>query len=135
VDPLTQYVVDTIAFVRYLEDRLGPKVGRIFDEAEAGRNHLLLPEVALAEFAYVCLKGRLRSTRADLKVRDVLQNLTASDAFTVSGMTAAAWETFVELKIPEMHDRMIAAEAIARRLALISNDTAFDEVPSLVRVW
>ena len=135
MDPLTQYVVDTVAFVRHLEDKLSPKVGRIFDEAESGRNHLFLPEIALAEFVYICLKGRLKSTRPEMKVRDVLHNLSASEAFTVSGMTPGAWESFVNLRVPELHDRMIAAEAIARGFALISNDSAFDGIPSLTRVW
>ncbi len=132
---MTQYVVDTVAFVRHLEDRLSPKAGRIFDEAESGRNHLFLPEIALAEFVYICLKGRLKSTRPELKVRDVLHNLSASGAFTISGMTLGAWETFVDLHIPELHDRMIAAEAIARDVTLISNDSAFDGIAGLARVW
>jgi predicted nucleic acid-binding protein len=135
VDPLTQYVLDTVAFVRHLEDRLSPKVGRIFDEAESGRNHLFLPEIALAEFVHICLKGRLRPTRPELKVRDVLHNLSASGAFTVSGMTSGAWETFVNLRIAELHDRMIAAEAIDLGMALISNDSAFDGITGLARVW
>ena len=135
MDTLTQYVVDTVAFVRHLEDRLSPRISRIFDEAESGRNHLYLPDIALAEFVYICLKGRLKVTRPVMKVRDVLQNLFASEAFTVSGMTAGAWEAFVNLPIPELHDRMIAAEAIARGLPLISSDSAFDGVPSLTRVW
>jgi predicted nucleic acid-binding protein len=132
---VTQYVVDTVAFVRHLEDRLSTKAGRIFDEAESGRNHLFLPEIALAEFVHICLKGRLRSTRPELKVRDVLHNLSASGAFTISGMTSGAWEAFVNLRIPELHDRMIAAEAIGRGMTLISNDSAFDGISGLARVW
>lgn len=135
MDSLTDYVLDTVGFVRYLDDRLSPKLGRLFDAAEVGRNHLFLPESALAEFVYLCLRGRLRSSRPTIRVRDVLHTLSASDAFTISGMTPAAWETFVDLKIPELHDRMIAAEAIARGIPVISNVTAFDGVSSLTRIW
>jgi predicted nucleic acid-binding protein len=135
VDPVTQYVIDTVAFVRHLEDKLSPKVGRIFDDAEGGKNHLILPEIALAEFVYISLKGRLKSRRPELRVRDVLHNLSASSAFTVSGMSSAAWEEFIELPIPEMHDRMIASEAISRRAPLISNDPAFEGVSGLTRIW
>src|SRR5271170_5862369 len=123
---MTQYVIDTVAFVRHLQDTLSPKIERIFDAAEAGRNHLILPEIALAEFVYISLKGRLKATRPALKVRDVLHHVYASEAFTVSGMSSSAWESFLELPIPELHDRMIASDAVSRRAPLISNDPAFD---------
>ncbi len=132
---MNEYLVDTVAFVRYLEDRLTPKSERVFDDAEAGRAHLLLPQIALAEFMYIALRGRLKGTRRDLQVRDVLHNLTASEAFTISALPTSAWEVFSELSIPELHDRMIAAEAIAREIPLVSNDPAFAEIEGLTSVW
>jgi predicted nucleic acid-binding protein len=135
VDFVSEYLVDTVAFVRYLEDRLTSKSERVFDDAEAGRSHLLLPQIALTEFMYIALRGRLKGTRRELQVRDVLHNLTASDAFTVSSMPNSAWELFPELPIPELHDRMIAAEAVAREIPLISNDPAFDGIEGLTTVW
>ena len=132
---MSEYLVDTVAFVRYLEDRLTPKVDRIFDDAETGRNHLLLPQIALGEFLYICLRGRLTGSRRELQVREVLHNLTASEAFTITPMPIPAWEVFSELPISELHDRIIAAEAIARGISLISNDPAFQDVPRLTTVW
>lgn len=133
--PLSEYLVDTVAFVRYLEDRLPPKADRIFDDAEAGRNHLLLPQIALAEFLYLSLRGRLRGNRPEIQVRDVLHHLSAAEAFTVSAMPPSAWEVFLGLRIPELHDRMIAAEASSRRIPIVSNDTSFDGVDGVTRVW
>jgi predicted nucleic acid-binding protein len=135
VDSVNVYLIDTVAFVRYLQDRLTPKADKVFEGAEAGRTHLLLPQIALAEFLYIALRGRLKGTRSELQVRDVLQNLTASDAFTISAMPASAWDVFTELPIPELHDRMIAAEAIAREIPLLSNDPAFREIPGLATIW
>jgi predicted nucleic acid-binding protein len=132
---VSEFLVDTVAFVRYLQDRLPQKAGRIFDDADAGRSHLLLPQIALAEFMYLALRGRLKGTQRELQVRDVLHNLTASDAFSISSMPASAWEVFSELRISEMHDRLIAAEAIARGIPLVSNDPAFDAVERLTRIW
>jgi predicted nucleic acid-binding protein len=113
---------------------LSPKIGRIYDAAENGRNHPILPEIALAAFVYVCLKGRRKSGRPELKVRDVLHDLSASGAFMVAGTTPIAWDTVVDLRIPELHDRLMAAEALAGGPPLISNDPAFDGVPGLDRV-
>ncbi len=132
---MSEFLVDTVAFVRDLEDQLSAKADRIFREAESGTHHLLLPQIALAEFIYVALRGRLKGARPAIQVRDVLHNLFASDAFTVSGMPAEGWELMPELPIPELHDRMIAAEALARDVPLISNDASFDAIGSLTRIW
>ena len=132
---MTDYLIDTIAFVRYLEDRLPPRPNRIFTDAEQGRNHLLLPQIALAEFLYVALRGRLKGIRPEPQARDVLHNLLASPAFSVSTMPSSAWEEFLALKIPEMHDRMIAAEALARGVTLVSNDASFVGITRLKTVW
>lgn len=132
---LTHYVADTVTLIRYLEDRLTPKVERIFRQAESGINHLFLPQIALGEFLYVAARGRIRSGQTALELRNVLQNLAASDAFTVSAMPPNAWEVFVQLRIPELHDRMIAGEAIARHVPVLSSDPAFDGIDSLKRIW
>jgi predicted nucleic acid-binding protein len=135
VDLVSEHLVDTVAFVRYLEDRLTSKSAKIFDDAEAGKTHLLLPQIALAEFIYIALRGRLKGAPRELQVRDVLHNLVASDAFTISSMPISAWDVFSDLAIPELHDRMIGAEAIAREIPLISNDPSFDGVEGLTTIW
>jgi predicted nucleic acid-binding protein len=135
VGALNEYLVDTVAFVRYLEDRLPAKADRIFEEAESGSGHLLLPQIALGEFLYLALRGRLRSKPPQPAVNDVLQNLAASDTFSVTAMPWPAWDLFPQLKVPELHDRMIAAEALARKVPIISNDEAFLGVDSLRVIW
>jgi predicted nucleic acid-binding protein len=132
---VTDHVVDTVALARFLEDSLPPRADRVFREAEAGRLHLVLPEIALAEFLYLSLKGRIRGADPDATVQETVHNLLSSSFFTVAGMTPAAWDEFLRLPIREMHDRMIAADALARRIPLISNDSAFDAVPQLRVVW
>ena len=132
---MTNYVVDTATFVRYLEDRLPARLNRIFEAAERGRAHLFLPQIALAEFCYLALKGRLTAPRRDLRLKEVLHQLSASGAFTVTSMPPEAWEVFLDLKIPEMHDRLIASEAVARKLTLLSNDPVFGQVENLTTIW
>jgi predicted nucleic acid-binding protein len=135
VGALNEYLVDTVAFVRYLEDRLPARADRIFAEGESGGAHLLLPQIVLGEFLYLSLRGRLRSKSPRAGINDVLQNLAASDAFSVTAMPWSAWDLFPELTIPELHDRMIAAEALARRVPIVSNDEAFSAVDSLKVIW
>jgi predicted nucleic acid-binding protein len=132
---LTDYLIDTVAFVRYLQDKLPAKADLAFRAAESGRSHLWLPQIALAEFVYLALRGRIRGPKPDIQVRDVFHNLTASSAFTVSSMPPDAWEVFLQTTIPEMHNRLIAAEAVSRKLSIISNDPAFDNVRGTSRIW
>ena len=132
---MREYLIDTVAFVRYLEDDLPPRADRIFSEAESGASHLFLPQIALGEFIYLAMKGRIKGSQPGLQAREVLHNLSASDAFTVSSMPSEAWGVFVDLDVRELHDRMIAAEAISRAIPLVSNDTAFRGLPRLNVVW
>ncbi|MGI0155056.1 MAG: PIN domain-containing protein, partial [Thermoplasmata archaeon] len=118
-----------------LEDTLPPHAERAFEEAEAGRGHLFLPQIALGEFVYIALRGRLKGDHAATRVREVIHNLSASGAFTLSSMSPEAWEAFLNIRISELHDRMIAAEAIGRRVPLISNDSSFDGIEGLRVVW
>jgi predicted nucleic acid-binding protein len=128
-------MVDTMALARYLEDSLPPRADKVFRDAEAGRIHLRLPEIALAEFVYLSLNGRIRGGGSQAVVRETVHNLLSSASLTVSSMSAAAWDLFPDLPIREMHDRMIAADALARKIPLVSNDPAFDAVRRLRVIW
>src|SRR5437773_5812921 len=46
-----------------------------------------------------------------------------------------AWDRFLELKVPELHDRMIAALALHASLPLVTSDPSFDSVVGLNAVW
>ena len=133
--PLTEYVADTMALVRFLEDDLPPKADRVFEEAEQGRNQVILPQIALAEFVYLSLKGRIRGPGPEFTLRETIQNLLSAGHLTVAAMSPAGWEVFLDLSIREMHDRMIAAEAISRGAPLVSNDPAFDGIHGLRVIW
>jgi predicted nucleic acid-binding protein len=59
----------------------------------------------------------------------------SSSYITVFSRSTAAWDLFPELPIREMHDRMIAAYALARKIPLVSNDPAFGAVGRLRVIW
>src|SRR5439155_272589 len=88
VDPLTDFLLDTIALVRHLEDSLPDGADRVFREAEGGRSRLFLPEIALGEFLYVALRGRLRASNIRSVVDEVLDQIRASGYLVLSAMSA-----------------------------------------------
>ncbi|MCI4334476.1 MAG: PIN domain-containing protein [Thermoplasmata archaeon] len=128
-------VIDTVALIRHLDDSLPRRSERIFREAENGEATLFLPEVALGEFAYLALRGRIGAPEPRSLVEEVLTQVRGSGYIQLAALGPMGWGSFLDLAIPELHDRMIASLAISRGLPLVSNDPAFLRVPSLSVVW
>jgi predicted nucleic acid-binding protein len=135
VESLTDVIIDTVALVHHLADSLPDKAAHLFSSAENGHSTLLLPEVALGEFVYLALKGKLGFARPRALVDEVVAVIRGSGYIQTCGLNGRAWKLFLDLPIPELHDRMIASTALARELSLVSNDTVFARVPSLDTIW
>lgn len=135
MDALTDCVIDTVALVRHLEDNLPAAADRAFREAEAGKSRLFLPEIALAEFIYLALRGRMRTPSPRAVVDEVVNQIRASGYLILSSLPPAAWDWFLNLEIPELHDRIIVADAMHRGLPLITNDRSAKAVEGLRTLW
>ncbi|MEE8403381.1 MAG: PIN domain-containing protein [Candidatus Hydrothermarchaeaceae archaeon] len=116
------YVVDTVAFVRYLQDALPPTADKIFRAAERGEDVLFVPQIVMGEFIYLSLKNRLKVDDPAAAVKEVLRMVETSDYLRMADMDMASWEEFIELKVPELHDRMICALARTKNAAVITPD-------------
>ncbi len=135
MDPLTDFVIDTVALVRHLEDNLPPAADRAFRDAEAHRCRLFLPEIALTEFIYIALRGRIQVPNSRALIDEVVDQVRASEYLVLSSLPPAAWDTFLQLDIAELHDRMVVADAVHRGLPLVTNDPAAGSVEGLRTVW
>lgn len=132
---MTDAVIDTVALVRHLEDDLPAKAERAFESAEAGQGTLYIPEIALGEFVYIALRGRLTTANPRTLVEEVLSTIRGSGYITLSALGPSGWGRFLDLDIPELHDRMIAADALSRGLPLVTNDPELSKVPGLTIIW
>ncbi len=132
---MTDFVLDTMALVKHLEDDLPAAADRAFREAESGNGRMFLPEIALGEFICVALRGRVRVPNPRAAVDEVVDHIRAAGHITLSSLPAAAWSLFLGLRVPELHDRMIAADALFRGLPLITNDPTLRSVPRLRTLW
>src|SRR5207247_11066794 len=97
VAALTDCVIDTVALVRHLEDDLPRGAEKVFQDAEAGRIRLLLPEIALAELVYIALRGRLRTPNPRAIVGGGLGGVRQSGYLVLSPLPLPASACFIPL--------------------------------------
>ncbi|MGD1073523.1 MAG: PIN domain-containing protein [Bryobacteraceae bacterium] len=129
-------VADTHAALWYLTDnpRLSVTAARALDEASAAGDPILIPSISLVELTYLIEKGRLPA-EARRRLVDALADpegpyeLAALDA-----RVAEAVERIDRNAVPDMPDRVIAATALARALALVSRDARI-RAANLQTVW
>lgn len=62
-------------------------------------------------------------------------NVLMSDYPAVTTTPAAAKAEFLRLELSEMHDHLIASEAIARKITLVSGEPVFKTVSRLKLIW
>ena len=117
------YVADTVALARYLEDNLPKRANEVFEKAETGTATILVPDIVIAEFIYIGLKGRLKVSDPKATIAELLSDLQSSQFLRPVGISSAGWEIFIESKVPELHDRLIYSTAVANEAdAIITND-------------
>lgn len=129
------FIADTVGLARYLEDNLPGPASDVFSLAERGEASILVPQIVMGEFIYIGMKGRLRLADPKSAVKQVLDELRATSFIFQSNFPEDGWDIFLSLDIPELHDRLIAAEALSRSLSLISNDPVFLKVHGLNVIW
>ena len=132
---MSDAVLDTVALVRLLEGDLPASAFRVFRDAESGKGTLFVPQIALGEFLYLAEKGRLMVPSPTAVVEELMDDLRGATYLRLSHLTDSGWSHFRRLKVPELHDRMIAADALARGVPLLTNDPELATVDGLATVW
>jgi predicted nucleic acid-binding protein len=130
------HVVDTIALVKYFEDALPPAADSVFKSAEEGRINLIVPSIVIGEFLYLALKGRLKTEDSLATITELVSDIESSRFLIPVDMEISDWKVFLELKVPELHDRMICALAI-RHLAesIVTNDPEIEAEKRISTTW
>ena len=135
MEVVKNFITDTIGLARYLEDNLPGPASDVFSLAERGEASILVPQTVMGEFICIAMKGRLRFADPKGAVKQVLDELRGASFIFQSNFPEDGWDIFLSLDIPELHDRLIAAEALTRSSSLISNDPVFRKVHDLEVIW
>jgi PIN domain nuclease of toxin-antitoxin system len=128
------YVTDTHPFVWYLaadDERLSPSAKSVFKNADSAKAVVVIPAVVLAESLYLAEKGRIKA-----KAVEILELVESALNYRLYPLDLSVIQIAWELKkIPEIHDRVIAATARRLGLELITDDKRIRESGYVKTLW
>ncbi len=128
------YVTDTHPFVWYLaadDDRLSPSAKSVFENADSAKAVVVIPAIVLAESLYLAEKGRIKA-----KAVEILELVESALNYRLYPLDLSVIQIASELKkIPEIHDRVIAATARRLGLELITDDKRIRESGYVKTLW
>jgi len=116
---MNEYVTDTQALVKFMQNKLviNKKYHQIYENAEVGKDIIIIPAIAVMEIMYLCEKNRIPVSVFDI------ERLLDSKNYRLEPLTLEILKTATKIKdIPELHDRLIAATAVYLDLPIITND-------------
>ena len=128
-----RFVVDTNALWWYLKtpERLSPSADAIFRLAESGGAAIVVPAIVVAELYYLSQKAR-----DPLSAAELMAMFDVSGSFIVADLGRTQLELLDRLpEIPEMHNRLIAAEAAALGSPVVTRDPDIAASPQVESIW
>ena len=133
LDSPARFVVDTHALWWYLTtpERLSAAVSAVFRLVETGSATLIVPAIVVAELYYLSVK-----LRQPIAPSTLLDALASVGGIELSDLGRTQLERLDRLpEIPEMHDRLIAAEAMALGAPLVTRDAVLSASPQIETIW
>ena len=130
-------VADTHAVIWYLSKnkRLSRKARTIFQQAQAGYGHVVVPSIVLVETIFLAQRMRVEED-----ITKILLALTEDPAdgiyiYPLDKAVVQALSHFGPVAIPELADRIIAATALCLDLPLLTIDSTIQESSLVKTVW
>jgi PIN domain nuclease of toxin-antitoxin system len=130
---MTDYLADTHSLIWHFArpQQLGPQARTAFAAVNSGAARLYVPVIVLAELIFAVEGGRVSSD-----IETMVTQLSAIPNVEIVPLTSARVLELTNLTgIPEMHDRIIVAEAIALGASLVTRDQAITASGLVPVVW
>jgi PIN domain nuclease of toxin-antitoxin system len=124
------FVTDTHPLVWYVLGELPERVDEIFKLAEAGKSSIFIPTIVLAECLYLVEEGKI-----ELDFENLLERLELSSNFVPASFNFHVMRLLPEIRLKELHDRIIIATAITLNAQLITKDKGIRESGMVNVVW
>lgn len=132
-DEGSRYVVDTHPLLWHLSDppKLSAAARGIFHLVRAGLAEMWVPAIVLAELDYACRKYRLPPL-----TKRLFEHAVLSSNFRFAPLDDVTFAIFLEIQAPlEMHDRLVAADALRRRAPIITRDRELRDAEFVETIW
>ena len=112
-------------------ERLSRTAFDIFRKATSGEVTIIIPAIVVAELHYLSIKLGRYVTPSEL-----MNAVSVARGFEFSDLGLAQLERLDDLQeISEMHDRLIAAEALTLNAPVITRDRVFSNSSQVETVW
>ncbi len=129
----TRFVADTHALWWYFRspERLSVAASAVFQLVATGNSTVVVPAIVMAEFYYLSVK-----LGSPLEPSALLQALDSVNGIELSELGRAQLERLDRFpEVPEMHDRLIAAEADALDAPVVTRDEVLGASDRMDTVW
>ncbi len=128
-----RFVADTHALWWYLKspERLSAAAAAVFRLAETGNATIVVPAIAVAEFYFLSVK-----LGQPLVPSDLLSAMDSVGGVELSDLGRAQLERLEFCHgIPEMHDRLIAAESLSLDAPVLTRDETLTASTQVETIW
>ncbi len=133
----SRFVADTHALWWYFQspERLSAAAGAaasaVFQLAETGNATVVVPAIVVAEFYY--LSAKLGSPMEPSALLEALDSVSGIELSELGRAQLERLDRFPE--VPEMHDRLIAAESDALGVPVVTRDEVLAASDRVATVW
>ena len=110
--------------------KITDRVDVIFKSAETGNSTIFVPTIVLAECLYLVENGKI-----ELDFEDLLMRIEMSKNFVVTSFNYQLLKLLPEIKLNEIHDRIIVATAKILKGKLITKDFEITKSGIVETVW
>lgn len=111
-------------------DRLSPAADAAFRLVEAGAAIAVIPSIVIAEIFYL-----LKKKGHNFDVANLINTIDESPSFKLSELGREQLIKLDRVDIPEMHDRLIAIEALINEAAIITKDSELINCDLVKTIW
>ncbi len=134
--PVDTYVADSHVLLWYFfnPSKLSLPVSNVFQRVEKGQARIIVSMLVLTEIGMIVEKGRVPVTAAELE--QVMAKMQASASYRFVPLRLGVVKRALSLTaLPDIFDRVIAAEALVRRIPLLTKDPLIHQSGAVPCIW